>query len=69
MMQLTLPQEVLKSSFTQISKNDRLFIYKGLATEPTFIFKRPCAGANWRGHGVYAMAKGTIFAWVNRQVI
>lgn len=59
--------EDLDPQWKQAAKGDKLFIYKGMALEPTYIFTRPCAGGNWRGHGVYGMTKGVIFAWVNRQ--
>ncbi len=46
-------------------RGDKLFFYWKLETEPTYRFTRPGAGANWRGHGVYSMTLGAIYAWVN----
>lgn len=69
MTKLELAPEELNKAWKQISKGEKIFIYRGMAIEPTFRFSRPCAGANWRGHGVYALSKGVIFAWVNKQRI
>lgn len=58
----------LNEPWKQAMRGDNLFFYWKMETEPTFIFRRiGGAGSNWRGHGVYAMTKGQIWAWVNSQ--
>ena len=60
------PDEI-REPWKAIQKGDKLFVYYGMALNPTFIFTRPYAGANWRGHGIHADTKGRIFAWCNIQ--
>ena len=58
----------LNEPWKQAARGDNLFFYWKMETEPTFIFRRiNGAGSNWRGHGVYAMTKGQIWAWINGQ--
>lgn len=67
MTAITGQAEELGSKWRQYSKGEKIFIYLGMALEPTYRFTRPYPGAAWRGHGVYALTKGLIFYWVNRQ--
>lgn len=61
------PAKDIVEPWKQAAKGDKMFFYWKNETEPTFVFRRHGPGSNWRGHGVYAMTKGHIWAWINGQ--